>query len=73
MTDVCDICGKPIRKKDKPVEEMMVVEGTAVHFTMHEACNKGLEWYLELKRLCKKGKRSKRPLRGQKKLVGEEG
>ena len=71
-TDNCDLCGRAFKKKDKPIKEMMVVEGTAVHFTMHETCKNGLDWYLQMYTLARKNKRAKKPLKNQSKLEEEE-
>jgi len=72
MTDDCELCGKSIRKSHKLVEEIMVIDDKAVTFEFHYACKKGIDWYLELKELCRKNKRTKKPLKSQKKLSEDE-
>ena len=65
--DNCDLCDRPFRKRDKVIEEMLIVEGTAVHFAFHEGCKKGLDWYDEMRGLAVKNRRRehRRPLKSQ--------
>ena len=72
MTALCELCNKPLRKSHKSTEELMVIDGQAVTFIFHDACKKGIDWYVEMKSLARKGKRGKRPLKSQSTLKGDK-